>query len=319
MPIDCPVWIDADHDLVRGDAPLSVLRLEQRLRDDGDERLRQHRPHHVLFRCREHVDDAVDRLGGRARVQRREHEVTGLRRRHREANRLEVAHFTDQDVIGIFAQRRAQRVRERQRVRAELALVDQALLRLVQELDRVLDREDVAEFVLVDVVHHRRECRRLARAGRSRDEDQPAWAVGEVGEDLRRIELLERKHLRRNRPERRRGAAMLVERIDPEAGEVRHREAEVAFEELLVHLPLRVAHDVVHHGVHVLVLHRRQVDAPDVAVYADQRWKPRGQVKVRGLVLDRESEQFGDIHASDTHREAVNRIATCTSALHVQQ
>ena len=64
---------------------------------------------------------------------------------------------------------------------------------------------------------------------------------------------------------------MLVEGVDAEAREVRHREAEVAFEVFLVHLPLMVAHDVVHHGVHVLVLHRRQVDAPDVAVDADHR------------------------------------------------
>ena len=69
-----------------------------------------------------------------------------------------------------------------------------------------------------------------------------------------------------------------------------------ALEVLLVHLALRVAHDVVHHGVHVLVLHRRQVDAPDVAVDADHRRQPRRQVQVGGLVLDREGEELGDVH-----------------------
>ena len=52
-------------------------------------------------------------------------------------------------------------------------------------------------------------------------EDQPARPVRHFGEDLRRVQLLERKHFRRNGPERGGGAARLHERIDPEAGEVR--------------------------------------------------------------------------------------------------
>ena len=44
---------------------------------------------------------------------------------------------------GIFAQRRPQRVLERVGVRPDFALVDQALLVLVHELDRILDRDDV--------------------------------------------------------------------------------------------------------------------------------------------------------------------------------
>ena len=63
------------------------------------------------------------------------------------------------------------------------------------------------------------------------------------------------------------------------------------------HLALRVAHDVVHHGVHVLMLHRRQVDAPDVAVDADQRRKPGRQMQVGRLVLDGEGEELGDVHS----------------------
>jgi hypothetical protein len=91
-------------------------------------------------------------------------------------------------------------------------------------------------------------------------------------------------------------AAMLVERVDAEAGEVRHREAEVALEVLFVHLPLRIAHDVVHHGVHVLVLHRRQVDPSNVAMNADHGRQARGKVQVGGLVLDGEGEELGDVH-----------------------
>src|SRR5437763_14222016 len=56
---------------------------------------------------------------------------------------VSVAHLADEDHVRVFTQRRAQSVGERQRVRPDLALVDQALLRFVHELDRVLDGEDV--------------------------------------------------------------------------------------------------------------------------------------------------------------------------------
>jgi len=83
---------------------------------------------------------------------------------------------------------------------------------------------------------------------------------------------------------------LLDEGVDAESREVRDREGEVALQAFLVHLALRVAHDVVHHGVDVLVLHRRQVDSPDVSVNADHRRQTRGQVQVGSLVLDRKGQ-----------------------------
>ena len=97
----------------------------------------------LLLVRREDGDDAVDRLGRVERVQRREHEVAGLGREQRRLDRLEVAHFADQDDVGILAQRAAQRLRERLRVDRDLALVDDRLVVAVQELDRILDRHDV--------------------------------------------------------------------------------------------------------------------------------------------------------------------------------
>ena len=67
---------------------------------------------------------------------------------------------------------------------------------------------------------------------------------------------------------------------------------------LLVVLALRVVHDVVHHAVHFLVLQRGDVDAAHVAVHADHRRQAGRQVQVGGLVLDRERQQLGDVHGS---------------------
>src|SRR5690606_40090484 len=98
-----------------------------------------------------------------------------------------------------------------------LALVDQALLRGVHELDRILDREDVRVLVLVDVVEHRRQGGRLARAGRPGDQDQALRLVDQFAEDRRAAQVFQRQHLGRNGAEHRACAAILVEGVDAEA------------------------------------------------------------------------------------------------------
>ena len=92
----------------------------------------------------------------------------GLGDAQRRLDRLEVAQLADEDDVGVFAEGGAQRLREALRVLMHFALVDQAALVLVHELDRVLDGEDVLVPLGVDLVDHRRQRRRLAasRSGR---------------------------------------------------------------------------------------------------------------------------------------------------------
>ena len=86
--------------------------------------------------------------------------------------RLLVAHLADEDDVRVGTQRRAQRVRIVVGVEPDLALGDECTAVGVQELDRVLDRHDVARARLVDDAQQRRGSRALARAGRARDDDQ---------------------------------------------------------------------------------------------------------------------------------------------------
>ena len=92
--------------------------LQQRLRDHGLDRLGKHRPDLPLLRGREDVDDAVDGLGRARGVQRAEHQVAGLGGGQRQRDGLQVAHFADQDDVGILAQRAAQRGGEGRRCAA---------------------------------------------------------------------------------------------------------------------------------------------------------------------------------------------------------
>ena len=107
-------------------------------------------------------------------VERGEDEVAGLGRGQRGRDRLEVAHLAEEDHVGVLAEGGAQRLGEGRRVGADLALVDDALLVPVQELDRVLDRDDVVGARAVDLVDQGGQRRRLTRAGRAGDEDEPA-------------------------------------------------------------------------------------------------------------------------------------------------
>lgn len=88
-----------------------------------------------------------------------------------------------------------------------------------------------------------------------------------------------------------------VEGIDPETRQLRHLEGEIDLEELLVVLALRVAHDVVHHGMHRLVIERLDVDAPHVAVHADHGRQTGRQMQIGCVVLDAESEKLGNVQA----------------------
>src|SRR4051794_9806938 len=128
-----------DEALGRDSTALAVRGLRERLADDALQRAGELDPDLLLLVRREDVDDTVDRLRGVLRVQGGEDEVTGLGRGQRDGDRLEVTHFADQDDVGVLAQHVLQCVLERPGVLPHLALVDQARLVAVQELDRVLD------------------------------------------------------------------------------------------------------------------------------------------------------------------------------------
>ena len=185
-----------------------------------------------------------------------------------------------------------------ERIALDLALVDQAALGLVHELDRILDRDDVIRAIVVAVVDHAGERGRLARARRAGDQHQATRQHAQVAEDLRRLQVIEAQDHRGNVAEYGAGAAVLVEGVDAEAGQLRDLERKVGLEEFFVGLALLVVHDVIHHAVHFLVRQCWHVDALDVAIDADHRRHPGRQVQVGGVILHGERQQLGDV---DSH------------------
>ena len=178
------------------------------------------------------------------------------------------------------------------------ALVDQTLLRFVNEFDRVFDGQDVVILVAVEVIDHCRQGGRLARTGRPGDQHQTARHVGDLLEHLAHAEVFHGQHFRRNGPEYRTGTAVLVERVDPETGNARYFEGEVGLEELFEILALLVVHDVVDQRVNLFMVQRRQVDPPYIAINPNHRRQSRREVQVRRALFGTEGQQLGNIHGT---------------------
>jgi hypothetical protein len=214
--------------------------------------------------------------------------VARLGRRQRGPHRLLVTHLTDQDHVRVLAQHALQGRLERQRVLTHLALVDDRVLVAVEELDRVLDRDDVLVVMGVHPVDHRRERRGLPGAGRSGHEDDPALLVGEVVDRLREVQLLDRLDVGRDRPEDERDRAALVEGVHAEAAGAVHAEREVELALALELLALGVVGD--HRVEDVVGVVRQQLvrvrDRLQAAVDADQRRRGHLQVQVGPTRLD---------------------------------
>jgi len=110
----------------------------------------------------EHVHDTVDGLGGRARVQCAEHEVA-VSAAVRARRMVSGSRFRRPARRRVFAQCRSQSLGEPRAVTVYFALIHQAALGLVHELDRVFDRDDMVGTIVVAVVDHAGQGRGLAR------------------------------------------------------------------------------------------------------------------------------------------------------------
>src|SRR3989304_8629056 len=101
---------------------------------------------------------------------------------------------------------------------ADFALADQAILARMDELDRILDRQDMALDARIEVIDHRRERGRLARAGLAGHEDHAVRDFAQVAHRLRHLEWLERLRLRRDGAKHGAHAVELAQYVHPKPG-----------------------------------------------------------------------------------------------------
>ncbi len=175
----------SDHDLGRHGSAAPLQLRQQRLSDHALEHEGELRPDLGLLIRGENIDHAVDGLGRGVGVQGGEHQVAGLRDGQRRTHCLEVPHLSHQDDIRILAERVLQRRGEALGIGSDFPLIDETALVPVDELDRILDRDDMALPLLVDLVDDRRQRSRFARAGWAGHQDQSAGPLGQFGDDGR--------------------------------------------------------------------------------------------------------------------------------------
>ena len=144
-------------------------------------------------------------------------EMAGLGGLGRGLGGLGVAQLADYDHVRVLAEHAPKRLGERGGVETDLALVDDRAIVAVEDLDRVLDRDDVLTTRPVEVPDHRGDRRRLPDARGAGDEDETVVKVGETPDAGRKPEPVEAGHVARNHADRQRDLASLAESIDAES------------------------------------------------------------------------------------------------------
>ena len=129
--------------------PRAIGGLDQDLRDDREQTLREEALGLLALLDRQRIDDAVDGLDGAGGVQRAEHQMPGLGRRHRHADGLRIAQLADQDHVRVLAHGRAHAFGEARDVGIQLALDHLAVLAAMNEFDRILEADDVERRVVL--------------------------------------------------------------------------------------------------------------------------------------------------------------------------
>jgi hypothetical protein len=200
---------------------------------------------------------------------------------------------------GSSAQRCAERGLECLRVQPDLALVHQTLDVLVNELDRIFDRDDVVGAVLVDEVDHRRERCRLAGARRSGHDHEALRQPAEIHARLRQSQLLGGDDLDRDLAHDAADAVPVLEHVHAEAREAGDFVGEVRIAQLGEVLLALVGDDLLHERVDVGARHRGVVlREMDLAMHAQDRVIAGGEMEVGRLRLEHVAEQRVDLRGT---------------------
>src|SRR5215212_9113866 len=237
-------WRRHQH-LARHDPTLAVVGGDEHLGDDALQGVCELRTDLVLLVRWEDVYDPVDGLRGVLGVQRPEDEVPCLCRGDCKGDGFEVAHLADEYHVGVLPQNVLEGLGEALGILVDLALVDDALLVLVQELNGVLNAHDVLVPSSIDLINHGSEAGRFAAPRRACNKDEPARLLGKFLYGLRQTKLAYTLYLAGDGTEGRPNSAPLKVDVDPEAGAARQRVAEVELPLVLQSLALFVGEEII--------------------------------------------------------------------------
>ena len=265
---------------------------KQRLRNDAENRCRELRTNLVLLIRGKRVDDSVNRALGAGRMQRTEHNVSGFGRGDGGFDGFQVAHFADENHVGILPERAANRLRETRHVDADLALVDRRHFVFVIEFDRILNRDDVMIHRFIDEVDHAGQRRTLARPGRTRDDEQTTRTLTDIRDDLRQFEIFDRHQLVRNLAQDHRDVSALFEHRDAKSRHVAESESEVGAARLLEFLLAAVGRDALHQRDGIVGIERLGLEPAHATVQPEHRRLAYRDMEIARTLLHNSMQQL---------------------------
>ncbi len=201
--------------------------------------------------------------------------------------------------VGGLAQRGLQADLQALRVAADLALVDDRLLVVEDELDRVLDGQDVAGHRLVALLEHRRQRRALAGAGGADHQDQAALLHHQRVQDRRHVEALERRNVERDAAEHGGDRAALLEAREAEAADAGEADADVELAGVLELLELARRQQLGEQLARLRVRQRLVGELQQLAVDLDQDRRAGREVDVGRALLGHQPQDA--FHVAATH------------------
>ncbi len=165
--------------LDNGHPPITLNGRHQTLADGGPQGARDLPPHADLLFRGEKFEKALDSLLGVGGVQGAEHQVACFGSRKGGRKGVFIAHFTDQDDIGVLAQNGLHAQLKGWSVDADFSLVENRFNIGVVELNGVLQGDYVLVMVMVDPVEHGGHGGAFAGAGGTANEQDAVFVAAQ--------------------------------------------------------------------------------------------------------------------------------------------
>ncbi len=169
----------------------------------------------------------------------------------------------------------------------DLLLHDQAHPILMDELHRVLHRDDLAPALAIDHVQQAVERGRLAGAGRAGDQDQPAALLHQLLHDGWQAQLLRRPQRQRADPDRGFHVALVVVDAHPEVSHLRKEQGDAELPVPLELLALPLGEGAVDQLPDRVAAQRRGRAGDQLPVDPEHGRQPHRQVDIRRVLPQR--------------------------------
>src|SRR5207302_300607 len=169
-----------------------------------------------LLRRREDRDNTLNGFRGVESVQRGKNQMARFRGEQRGRNGFEVAHFADQNHVGVLTKGGAQGGGKVRGVHFDFTLIDEALFVAVQKLDGVFDGDQVVSARGIDPVDDSRQRCGLTGTGGSRDQNQAALFFANFVDDRGKVQLFVGADFRGDDAKHHADVAALLKNVDAE-------------------------------------------------------------------------------------------------------